>query len=932
MIGQQLAHYRIDSKLGEGGMGVVYCAFDTHLDRAVAIKVLRGDATADAERRRRFVQEAKAASALNHPNIITIHDINRAEVDGELVDFIAMEFVPGETLDQRIGRKGLGLGEALKYGIQIADALARAHAAGIIHRDLKPANIIINADGHVKVLDFGLAKLMEPESSPDERTLTLKHSPQTEEGKIVGTVAYMSPEQAEGKRVDARSDIFSFGSVFYEMITGRRAFEGETKMSTLAAILNREPESLSEIRATVPREVERIVARCLRKDPSRRIQTMQDLKVALEDLKEESDSGKLVSGIQQAAVARPRRIIPVIAGAMILIGVLAGAAWWWRSRSTSPPAGLVLTRLTADTGLTLDPALSPDGKLLAFASDRGGEGNLDIWVQQVPYGKPVRLTRHPADDREPAFSPDGQTIAFRSERDGGGVYTTSILGREGDERLIAPQGRHPHFSPDGTQIAYTVGHGGGVLLAPGSGSISGGPPRQFHPEFSSAAWPVWSPDGKHILFLGLREPAPIPQEFVDWWVASLDSGPPVATGALPALHRQGFTGAPPIAAEWLADGSRILFSGVLGDSTNLWQVSIDPATWQITGPAQRLTSGAGLELHPSAVAGIAPGNRTSPRKGSPITRVAFASLTASVNIWALPLDANQAKVTGELQQLTRGASGDFIPAVSADGASIAFVSNRSGSHGVWWKDLKTAKEIALASAPVSSSFGPPAISASGSWVAYTVREGPRRPIYVVSTAGNSPSGIQKLCDDCGIPIQWSADEKRILYIVTVPEVMHKLFWLDLAQHSQTEVAVFRTPSLLVFPSPDLRWLALYDHTGAGQTKLSVSPVSAAGRSSDPIPLTDGQTFNGWPAWSPNGNLIYFPSDRDGFRCLWAVRLNPITRQPVDGPFAVAHFHEARRSAMDVSRSELRISLARDKAVFPLSERTGNIWMAEIESR
>src|SRR5260370_4345369 len=339
MIGQQLAHYRIDSKLGEGGMGVVYCAFDTHLDRAVAIKVLRGDATADAERRRRFVQEAKAASALNHPNIITIHDINRAEVEGELVDFIAMEFVPGETLDQRIGRKGLGLGEALKYGIQIADALARAHAAGIIHRDLKPANIIINADGHVKVLDFGLAKLMEPESSPDERTLTLKHSPQTEEGKIVGTVAYMSPEQAEGKRVDARSDIFSFGSVFYEMITGRRAFEGETKMSTLAAILNREPESLSEIRATVPREVERIVARCLRKDPSRRIQTMQDLKVALQDLKEESDSGKLVSGLQQAAVAPPPPALPLIAGGMILIGGLSGAARGWRPPPTLPPAG-----------------------------------------------------------------------------------------------------------------------------------------------------------------------------------------------------------------------------------------------------------------------------------------------------------------------------------------------------------------------------------------------------------------------------------------------------------------------------------------------------------------------------------------------------------------------------------------------------------------
>src|SRR6266550_149889 len=241
MIGRMLGHYRIDSKLGEGGMGVVYRAFDTHLDRAVAIKVLRPDATASPERKRRFVQEAKSASALNHPGIIHIYDIDTADLPDGPTDFIAMEFVPGKTLDQCIGKSGLSLKDTLKYGIQIADALARAHAAGIVHRDLKPANIIVADDGRVKLLDFGLAKLTEVIDGDPEgaTTMAAQATPKTEEGAILGTVAYMSPEQAEGKKVDDRSDIFSFGSVLYEMVTGEKPFHGDTKASTLSAILHK---------------------------------------------------------------------------------------------------------------------------------------------------------------------------------------------------------------------------------------------------------------------------------------------------------------------------------------------------------------------------------------------------------------------------------------------------------------------------------------------------------------------------------------------------------------------------------------------------------------------------------------------------------------------------------------------------------------------
>jgi eukaryotic-like serine/threonine-protein kinase len=289
MIGTTVSHYRILEKLGEGGMGVVYKARDLRLDRFVCIKVLRAEQLKDESRKQRFVQEAKSASSLNHPNIITIHEIDQA--DG--TDFIVMEFVAGKTLQQLIPSGGLPVADVLKYAIPIASALAAANAAGIIHRDIKPGNIMVGSNGIVKVLDFGLAKLTAQEENADGVTQTLKA--QTEEGTVVGTAAYMSPEQAQGKTVDARSDIFSFGAVLYEMLSGHRAFQGANRMSTLASILQQEPKPLTEFDSRIPREVERIVVRCLRKDPDRRFQHMADLKVALEELKEESDSGKLTS-------------------------------------------------------------------------------------------------------------------------------------------------------------------------------------------------------------------------------------------------------------------------------------------------------------------------------------------------------------------------------------------------------------------------------------------------------------------------------------------------------------------------------------------------------------------------------------------------------------------------------------------------------------
>src|SRR5258706_1024412 len=379
MIGKPLGVYRIESKLGAGGMGIVYKAHDSTLARAVALKVLTASSVANTERERRFVQEAKAASSLNHPNIVTIYAINSAELDGALVRYIAMEFVAGETLDHVIGSRGLRARDALTYATQVAEALTAAHAAGIVHRDLKPSNVMVTPQGLVKVLDFGLAKLNETsETDAFADTLHGEGSPLTEDGTLLGTVAYMSPEQAEGKTLDSRSDIFSFGSVLYEMVTGHRAFTGASKISTLTAILSKEPQPASESIPDFPEELERVLNRCLKKDPARRWQTMSDVKVALEELRQELDSTTTSTHIlrntrRRLVSLKASRWLPFALGAGLLLGLLPGAYFanlWF------PPDPPAFQRLTFRRGDVTAALFAPGNSVAYSASWEGGPSML----------------------------------------------------------------------------------------------------------------------------------------------------------------------------------------------------------------------------------------------------------------------------------------------------------------------------------------------------------------------------------------------------------------------------------------------------------------------------------------------------------------------------------------------------------------------------
>ena len=464
MIGSAIAHYEILEKLGEGGMGVVYKALDTHLDRPVAIKLLPAGRGFDPQRRVRFIQEAKAASALNHPNIITVYD---ADEDNGSV-YISMEYVSGLTLSDVIPRKGFPIGEALRLAVQIADALSTAHEAGIVHRDLKPGNVMITDKGLVKVLDFGLAKLTDP-ATPDPGEETLTGKVVTEPGIAVGTPAYMAPEQAEGRPVDARADIFAFGAVLYEMVSGHRAFQKDSRASTLAAILTQEPAQLP---SSIPPDLKRIIGRCLRKDPARRFQTTADVKVELQELKEESDSGKLTSAIVPAP-AHGWSWGWAAAGAAAVLLLSAAAAWFWLS-SGERPADLKPVALTAYPGSETSPSFSPDGNKVAFAWNGEKQDNYDIYVKQIgSTGPPFRLTSRPEAEWTPAWSPDDRWIAFQ------------------------------RMQPDGTSI---------VLIPP-----LGGPERIVRNLRKSSGPLSWTPDSKWLIYSDVEPP----DEFFSLWAISI---------------------------------------------------------------------------------------------------------------------------------------------------------------------------------------------------------------------------------------------------------------------------------------------------------------------------------------------------------------------------------------------------------------------------
>ncbi len=908
--GGHIGRYEIVARLGAGGMGTVYEVRDPRLNRPAAIKVLSPAKIEGGHVHGSLLREAQAASALNHPNIVTVYEI--ASEGG--LDYIAMEHITGETLVKKI-RHGMELREALTLAAQIADALAAAHAAGIVHRDLKPGNVMVTDRGLVKVLDFGLAKRFGPDAAGFGDTVT---ATMTAPGRVFGTVAYMSPEQAQGKEVDGRSDVFAFGSVLYEMVTGKRAFQEEGDLPTLAAVLKQEPRPPHELHPGLPREVERIIENCLRKNRAERWHSMADVKLLIEDAVRE------LGAPPAAAAPIPRRgrlagLALAALGGMALIGAV-----WFLMRTPPPEPVPVLRRITTDPGLSAFPSFSRDGNLLAYASDRGHTPNLDIWLQQIGGQEPIQLTHDSEDDTDPDISPDGTRVVFRAERAGGGIYAMPALGG-GGQVLLAPGGRNPRVSPDGRSVAYWEGQELGGYL-PGSARVwvvdaTGGTPRQLGTDLAAALHPVWSPKGDALLVLGKGMHAGALDAAPDWWLVPLSGAASKKTGVLARLHGQRLFNAAwqlqILPLVWRnAPRSRVLFAAGYSDATgsgdvaNLWEIALD-AAGQPDGSATRLTAGPSYQLQAAVAAGSDRG------------RMAVANLDWKVGVWTVDLDAESGVVRDEyMTAMTGKESYAMGPSLSRDGRVLAFLSRRLGRWGLHTRELASGRELTVASG--EPTLGLVRISGDGKSAIYSDIAG---SIFSVPREGGK---VMKFCDRCGHPTDVTFDGGRICF---EPLREEALTVLDAA--GKTTILAERPAETVLSGgrwSPDEKWMTFHSvESRTGTTRVWIARID--GKLPVPpgewIAVTDGRSVDRDAVWSPGANLLYFLSERDGFRCVWAVRLDA-ARRPVGTPFAVRHFHSASHSLQRIpgGADMIGLSVAPGRLVLAFGELTGNIWMEE----
>ena len=785
--GTTLLHYRLVEKIGEGAMGVVWRAQDTTLDREVAVKILPAEFAADTERLARFEREAKALASLNHPNIAAIYGFHEARG----VRFLAMELVGGDDLSRRIARGPMPLDDALDAARQVAAGLHAAHESGIVHRDLKPANVKITHEGQVKLLDFGLAKtygpvaVSGPSGSGPSMTMTTAG---TAAGMILGTAAYMSPEQARGKPVDRRTDVWAFGCLLYEMLAGRVAFPGETVTDVLAAIVHKDPDWDALPAAARPR-VERVIKRCLVKDPRERLRDLSDVALVLREIGADRGGAPLIP--QAAPAAAPRRSwIPaaVIGVVGILLGAFAGVRWLanpasaGKGAATSGARVASITQLTDLPGVQYTPNLSPDGKSLLYVAGDGGDE--DIFLLRVGGENAVNLTAaFSSNDFDPAFSPDGERIAFGSDREGGGLF---VMGATGESpKKIASEGVHPSWSPDGRKIVYSTERvrsplSRNTVAALWVVDVATGEKKRIYE--GDAVQPVWSKSGKRIAFFavtdGQRDLGTIPAE----------------GGAMSAVTHDAAADWDPF---WSPDDRWLYFFSDRRGGPDLWRIAVDGSTGASRGAPEPVTTGSSRPMH-GAISGD--GRRIVLQidesrgeilksefdpvavrpVGTPVTLFASSSPFVQLNFsrdgaWiAYRTTAPRENVfvmkadgTGR-RRLTDDAFRNRGPRWLNDDAWILFYSNRSGEYHLWVmrRDGTDLRQLVSSSGP---GINVPTVSADGKRVAVLLaaKAGARKMAIATVDASwfgtGTPTVRPELEEAAGdfFPLSWSPDGSRI---------------------------------------------------------------------------------------------------------------------------------------------------------------------------
>jgi len=694
--GTRLGPYEILSAIGAGGMGEVYRARDPRLSRDVAIKVLPASFAEDADRLRRFEHEAKAAGVLNHPNVTAVYDIGTG-ADG--APYVVQELLEGETLRAALAGGKLPPRRAVDYAIGIARGLSAAHEKGIVHRDLKPENLFVTADGNVKILDFGLAKLTETAGVGVQTNLPTA-APATEPGVVLGTLGYMSPEQVRGKPADHRSDIFAFGAILYEMLSGARAFRGDSAADTMSAILKEDPPDLSVTNRSVSPALERIVRHCLEKTPERRLHSAHDLAFELESLTQ--TSGTAAVAPRGVAVGRRRALLGAWLAAALVAAFLVGRQGTAARSAAAGPR--TYTQLTNYAGPEGSPALSPDGQLLAFTRKVGSKNG--VWVQRTGGHNPTELTAScDRDSDSPAFSPDGALIAYNSQCGGAGLF---VMGATGENtRRLTPVGGNPAWSPDGTEIVYNTETNWAPWARATTSAlwiveVSTGKTRKLFG--GDAVQASVSPHGLRVAYWGL--PANGSQRDI-WTIPYKGLGAnekPVAVTQDPALDWN------PV---WSADGRYLYFLSNRDGSMNLWRVPIDESSGKTLGPPvprtlpTRLAYGFSLSRDGKHLAFGASEYSYSVERlavdpvggkalGAPVEIVQTSDPIVSSNVspdgTLLTFDSQGSgqedisvmRVDGSgMRKLLDDAPRDRIASWSPDGKRIVFQSDRSGTWQIW---------------------------------------------------------------------------------------------------------------------------------------------------------------------------------------------------------------------------------------------------------
>ncbi len=897
MTGTRVGSYHIHEKLGQGGMGVVFRAEDTRLRRNVAIKFLPERYASDHQALERFQREARLASSLNHPNICTVHDIG----DSGGRPYLVMEYLEGQSLDQRLLQGPIEIAEALDLAIEIADALDAAHARGIVHRDIKAPNIFLTARGRAKVLDFGIAKLREEpahsaeeiraagERARDIDTRTRDREKLTTPGMALGTVAYMSPEQARGQDLDHRTDLFSFGVTLYEMITGARAFRGASTAEVFGAILYETPPPVGRSVPGAPAELDRIVQKSLEKDRELRYQSAADLRGDLRRLKRDLSSMPAArldpAPLPSAPLARSwKRKVLLGAEALLVVAALAVIAdRWLRPPEPPPRPGFMFSQVTFQQGPELFPSVAPDGASVVYASNAAG--NWDIYLHAVGEKSPMNLTSDSrADDTQPAFSPDGASIAFRSERDGGGIYVMERDGRS--PRKVTSVGFNPAWSPDGREIlcaTESIARPDDRLSAVSQVwaiRVSSGAQRLISK--GDAVQASWSPNGFRVAYWASRGGQR------DIWTVRREGA---AGEAVPVTNDPAVDWNP----VWAPDGRHLYFSSDRGGKMELWRVAIDERSGEVLGA-------------PEAVVTPSPdvGHISFSRDGR---TVAFSSHTFAANLMRVAFDPEAGRVDGAPAAITQGAKQATRPDLSPDGQWLAY-----------------------------NSFGK------------------QDDLFVVRTDG---TGLRQLTDDAHKDRgpRWSPDGKRLAFFSN--RSGNYEIWTvhpdggGLAQLTQSPQVTAAWPVW----SPDGRRM-LYTIFGRGS--FLVDPTRPWQEQSPrplPAPGDRDETFSAW-SWSPDGSKIAgFQQRADGvFTGLYVYSFQSQEYQKVTdagldpvwlpGSRRLLYHHDGRLHLADTASAETRevlsvapaevarrgFSVSRDgRAIYFSETRTeADVWLMTVE--